>query len=93
MICFNCGAELSRHNYCTNCGADVSVYKKIMGAANLYYNEGLSKASVRDLSGSVISLRQCLKLNKNHVEARNLLGLVFFEMGEPVAALSEWVIS
>ncbi len=39
------------------------------------------------------SLRQSLKFNKNNVEARNLLGLVYFEMGEVVAALSEWVIS
>ena len=93
MICFNCGANLTEHDFCTNCGADVAVYKKIMGAANLYYNEGLEKARVRDLSGAIVSLRQCLKLNKNHVEARNLLGLIFFEMGEAVAALSEWVIS
>lgn len=93
MICFNCGANLTEHDFCTNCGADVATYKKIMGAANLYYNEGLEKARVRDLSGAIVSLRQCLKLNKNHVEARNLLGLIFFEMGEAVAALSEWVIS
>ena len=84
---------MTQHDFCTNCGADVARYKKIMGAANLYYNEGLEKASVRDLSGAIVSLRQCLKLNKNHVEARNLLGLIFFEMGEAVAAMSEWVIS
>ena len=93
MICFNCGANLTEHDFCTNCGADVGRYKRIMGTANLYYNEALEKAGVRDLSGAVESLRQCLKLNKNHVEARNLLGLVYFEMGEAVAAMSEWVIS
>jgi len=93
MICYNCGANLTEHTFCTNCGADVDRYKKIMGAANLFYNEGLEKATVRDLSGAIVSLRQCLKLNKNHVEARNLLGLIFFEMGEAVAAMSEWVIS
>ena len=81
------------HDFCTNCGADTGRYKRIMGTANLYYNEALEKAGVRDLSGAVESLRQCLKLNKNHVEARNLLGLVYFEMGEAVAAMSEWVIS
>ena len=27
------------------------------------------------------------------IEARNLLGLIYFEMGETVPALSEWVIS
>ena len=84
---------MTEHEFCTNCGADVARYKRIMGTANLYYNEALEKAGVRDLSGAVESLRQCLKLNKNHVEARNLLGLVYFEMGEAVAAMSEWVIS
>ena len=84
---------MTEHDFCTNCGADVGRYKRIMSTANLYYNEALEKAGVRDLSGAIESLRQCLKLNKNHVEARNLLGLVYFEMGEAVAAMSEWVIS
>ncbi len=64
-----------------------------MHVSNMFYNDGLDKANVRDLSGAVVSLRQSLKFNKNNVEARNLLGLVYFEMGEVVAALSEWVIS
>lgn len=93
MKCFQCGCELSDKDFCTGCGADVKLYKKIMHVANRFYNDGLNKASVRDLSGAIVSLRQALKFNKNHVEARNLLGLVYFEMGEPVAALSEWVIS
>ena len=45
------------------------------------------------MTGAITSLRQSLKFNKNNVEARNLLGLVYFETGEVVAALSEWVIS
>ncbi len=93
MICYNCGCELSEHDYCTGCGADVAQYKKVMFISNRFYNEGLEMAKVRDLSGAVGSLRQCLKFNKNNIEARNLLGLVYFEMGEVVAALSEWVIS
>lgn len=93
MFCYNCGCHLSEHDFCTSCGADVGMYKKIMYSANRCYNDGLAKAKVRDLSGAISSLRQCLKLNKNHIEARNLLGLVYFEMGEVVAALSEWVIS
>ena len=93
MNCYNCGCRLSEHDFCTGCGADVSKYKAIMRISNLYYNEGLEKAQIRDLSGAVTSLRQSLKFNKNTIEARNLLGLVYFEMGEVVAALSEWVIS
>ncbi len=84
---------MTEHDFCTNCGADVVRYKRIMSTANLYYNDALERAGVRDLSGAIENLRQCLKLNKNHVEARNLLGLVYFEMGEAVAAMSEWVIS
>ena len=93
MICYNCGCTLSEHDFCTNCGVDVSIYKKVLKLSNNFYNEGLEKAGVRDLSGAIQSLRQSLKFNKNNVEARNLLGLVYFETGEVVAALSEWVIS
>lgn len=93
MFCFNCGCQLSEKNFCTGCGADVGLYKKIMCTANRFYNDALDKAKVRDLSGAVTSLRQCIKLNKNHIDARNLLGLIYFERGEVVAALSEWVMS
>lgn len=93
MFCYNCGCELSEHDFCTACGADVSLYKRIIYVSNMYYNEGLEKAGVRDLSGAIVSLRQSLKFNKNNIDARNLLGLVYFESGEVVAALSEWVIS
>ncbi len=93
MLCYHCGCALSEHDFCTACGADVSIYKKIMHLSNRFYNDGLEKAQVRDLTGAINSLRQSLKLNKNNIKARNLLGLVYFEMGEVVAALSEWVIS
>ena len=93
MFCYNCGCHLSEHDFRTSCGADVSLYKKIMCMSNRFYNDGLEKAGVRDLTGAINSLRQSLKFNKNNIEARNLLGLVYFETGEVVAALSEWVIS
>ncbi len=93
MICYQCGCNLSEHDFCTNCGADVALYKKIIYISNRFYNEGLERANVRDLTGAITSLRQSLKFNKDNVEARNLLGLVYFETGEVVAALSEWVIS
>src|SRR5699024_824565 len=51
------------------------------------------KAQVRDLSGSITCLQRSLKMNKLNIQARNLLGLVYFETGEVVAALSQWVIS
>lgn len=93
MKCFNCGADLGSADNCQNCGADVKLYKKIMMASNAYYNDALEKAGVRDLSGAIESLKISLRFNKANIDARNLLGLVYNEMGEVVAALTEWVIS
>ncbi|MCI8371911.1 MAG: tetratricopeptide repeat protein [Lachnospiraceae bacterium] len=93
MRCYKCGARLSAKSYCTSCGTNVVLYKKIIRLSNTYYNDGLAKAQVRDLSGAIVSLKRCLKYNKQHVTARNLLGLVYFEVGEIVSALSEWIIS
>ena len=67
--------------------------KKLESLSNRYYNEGLEKATVRDMTGAVEALHQSLKLNKYNIDARNLLGLVYYETGEAVPALSEWVIS
>lgn len=93
MKCYACGNRLSEHDFCTACGAEVGAYKKIMKTSNALYNDGLEKAKVRDLSGAVSSLKLAIKYNKRNIQARNLLGLVYFEMGEAVLALSEWVIS
>ena len=71
----------------------MSQYKKIVYMSNRLYNDGLEKAGVRDLTGAIKSLRQSLRLNKENIDARNLLGLIYFEMGETAEALSEWVIS
>ncbi len=76
-----------------SCNADIKIFQKVERASNSYYNDGLQKAQVRNLSGAIISLRQALKLYKYNTQARNLLGLVYYEMGEVVDALSEWVIS
>lgn len=93
MICYNCGSVLTNSDYCSQCGMDVSVYKRIVRLSNTYYNAGLTKARNRDLAGAADTLRRCVKLNKRNIDARNLLGLVYFEMGETVQAFSEWVMS
>ena len=53
----------------------------------------MEKAGVRDLSGAIESLKISLRFNKLNIDARNLLGLIYYEMGEVVTALTEWVIS
>lgn len=93
MECYKCGSELSSLDICSNCGAQVGVYKKIITMSNTFYNMGLQKARVRDLSGAEELLKQSLALYKKNIQARNLLGLVYYEMGEVVIALREWVLS
>ena len=95
MNCINCGAFLTDTDldYCPHCGANVLIQKKVDYLSKLYYNQGLEKASIRDLPGAISCLKQSLAYDKRNIRARNLLGLVYFETGEVVAALSEWVIS
>ncbi len=67
--------------------------QKIRYAANGFYNHGLELAKERDLSGAAECLKRALQFNKYHTDARNLLGLIFYEMGETSDALVQWVIS
>ena len=75
MKCYKCNAELTEDGYCLKCGADVAVYKIVVKASNSYYNVGLAKAQVRDLSGAIAALKTSLRINKKNIKARNLLGL------------------
>ena len=93
MRCYKCNSILTAGDYCIKCGADVSVYKIVVKASNSYYNMGLQKAQVRDLSGAIIALKTSIDINKNNIKARNLLGLVLYEMGEVAGALAQWFIS
>ena len=61
--------------------------------ANSYYNLGLEKAQIRDLSGAAECLKKSLRFNKYQTDSRNLLGLIYYEMGEVADAIVQWVIS
>lgn len=93
MNCPKCGTPLENTYRCPKCEYEEPTMKRIIRASNDHYNVGLSKAKLRDLSGAITSLQMSLKYNKRNTKARNLLGLVYFQMGETVSALSEWVIS
>lgn len=94
MNCPRCNAIVSfAKNRCDNCGQDLRAYRRTVSISNQYYNDALSQAEVRDLSGAIRSLKESLQFNKLNINARNLLGLIYYEEGEIVAALSEWVLS
>ena len=93
MRCYLCGSVLGDDIVCPGCGIQIKVYKEIITISDHLYNEGLRLANIRDLEGSVNFLKLSLKYNKVNIPARNLLGLVYYELGDIANALSEWVIS
>jgi len=92
MKCIKCGRHLAVE-YCNVCGFDNKHLAKALNTADYYYNAGLEKAEMRDLSGAETLLKKALDYNKNHKDARNLLGLVYNEMGEGGKAYIQWKIS
>ena len=66
---------------------------KLVYQSNYWYNDGLKKANIRDLSGAIVSLRRSLQYNRSNIAARNLLGLVYYGRGDVAEALVEWILS
>jgi len=66
---------------------------KLMYQSHFWYNDGLKKANIRDLTGAIASLRRSLQYNRGNIAARNLLGLVYYGRGDVVEALVEWILS
>lgn len=93
MECLNCGAPILENGHCSSCGMNYKLLAKAYNTSNYYYNLGLDRASVRDLTGAIDALNLALKYNKQNINARNLLGLIHYEMGETVLGLTHWVVS
>ncbi|MCI8508501.1 MAG: tetratricopeptide repeat protein [Lachnospiraceae bacterium] len=93
MECLNCGAPILENGHCSDCGMNYTLLAKAYNTSNYYYNLGLDRASVRDLTGAIDALNLALKYNKQNINARNLLGLIHYEMGEIILGLTQWVVS
>lgn len=94
MRCYSCDYEFDNETgVCPNCGTDNRLYRAILSSSARCYNEGLELAKVRNLTGAANKLTAALRFDKMNTDARNLLGLVYFETGETVLAIREWVIS
>ncbi|MBR2062316.1 MAG: hypothetical protein IJ969_03275, partial [Anaerotignum sp.] len=93
MKCPNCGFEFFEGCHCPDCGVDVYVFRKTRSASIRLYNDALKLAEERDLSGAAANLEQSLIFDKNNIPARNLLGLIYCEMGRIGDALKHWIIS
>lgn len=72
---------------------NIDVTLKAFNTSDYHYNIGYDKACARDLSGAIESLKTSLRYNKKNIMTRNLLGLIYYEMGEVVEAISHFVMS
>ena len=61
--------------------------------SNSYYNKGLKLALEHNLTGAAENLKKSLQFNKHNTVARNLLGLIYYNIGEVADALVQWVLS
>ena len=93
MKCPNCGFEFFEGCHCPDCGVDVYVFRKTRSASIRLYNDALKLAEEKDLSGAAANLEQSLLFDKNNIPARNLLGLIYCEIGRIGDALKHWIIS
>ena len=58
MNCMNCKSVVDvGMEICPNCGFNLRVQRKCFSLSNMYYNLGLDKAEIRDLSGAIDMLR------------------------------------
>ena len=93
MTCPNCDMMLKHGTICTHCGLDFVLLKKTVRISNRMYNKGLSEAKSGNLSFAIDSLRKSISYNNNNTAARNLLGLVYYEIGRVADACREWITS
>ena len=93
MNCLHCGAPVLINDVCSECGLKQEYLVRAWNTSLHYYNQGLNCAKVRNLTGAEEALKTALYYSKANVDARNLLGLVYYETGQMVEALAQWVIS
>ena len=93
MKCPNCEMEFESGYICPACKVDANLFLKTVNISDSLYNAGLARAKNADMTGAINCLNKSLLINKNNVAARNLIGLVYIEIGRIGDAIKEWLIS
>lgn len=91
--CPYCRNEIKNGFYCSECNHKIEPFRKVWEKSAFYYNKGLEAARRKELSLAVTYLKKAVTLYHYNIEARNLLGLVYFETGLLGNALKEWIMS
>ena len=91
--CIYCGGQVDENGYCLSCKLSQDFLRKAGNTSLYYYNIGLDRARMGNLTGARESLVMSLRYNKTNIDARNLLGLICYQMGDTVEAIRHWVMS
>jgi Tfp pilus assembly protein PilF len=78
---------------CSKCGINIEIYKKSKAISIKLYNKALTMANSQDISSAIENLNKSVEFDKTNYVSRNLLGLLYFEVGEIGNALKQWIIS
>lgn len=91
--CPYCNHPVSSIAVCETCGKNIRWVEKIYAKSESYYIKAYECAKGRYLSDSVEYLEKAIYFNKYNIQAKNLLGLIYLEMGEVASALKVWILS
>ena len=80
-------------NLCPKCGCDAVFEMKIKKLSYSFFNKGLEQAKSGNKTGAIESLTKSVGFYKKNVDARNLLALVYYDIGLMGEALKHWVLS
>lgn len=92
-ICPACGKEIIMQATCPQCNFNIEIFEKAKRISIYLYNKGLDEYNSGCVLDSIATLEKSLNFYKNNVVARNLLGLIYYSIGEISEAVKEWVIS
>lgn len=93
LKCPYCGNDVGEKVSCSICNRKLEWANAFWHKSMVYYNAGYKAAKSRDLTLAEAYLRKAVLASKYAIEARNLLGLVYYETGRVGEALKEWIIS
>lgn len=94
MKCCKCNTDITdKAVRCPSCGMRLKEYRHMIYLSNGLYNSALERARKKDLSGAVLALKRCLELNKRQIQARNLYGLILYQLGDAAEAARQWKLS
>lgn len=93
VICPKCGMQGESTGNCLQCQESLQWVGICYYQSQKYYKKGYEEAEKRQLTQAIPYLQKAVSLNKYNREAKNLLGLIHFELGQVGEALKMWILS